>query len=135
MNVDTEYKKGAETKGVSAVARFGRMAYRLLAWVFLICIIAQVFIAGMATFTGQADWGLHMAFVKFFAPVPIIMILLSIIGRIRIWLSLGLFALIVFQFMSVELFSSVWVLAALHPVVALLLFWGAIVAVKQARGK
>ncbi|TDF93876.1 hypothetical protein E1757_25365 [Paenibacillus piri] len=87
----------------------------------------------MAVFVNPADWGMHKAFVQLFAMVPLMMFLLSLVGRIRgskRWVSLGLLALIVLQFMTINVFASVWVLAALHPVIALLLFWGSVITVK-----
>ena len=111
-----------------------RQIYMALAWVFLICIVTQVFIAGMAIFSDPAQWEAHTLFVKLFALVPLIMFLLTfpagIRGRGR-WLSLGLFLLVVLQFQTIQLFSSVFIIAALHPVIALLLFWGSVTTVRR----
>jgi hypothetical protein len=121
---------------LSTVAQVGRFIYLLLAWAFLICILVQVFIAGMATFSDSTDWGLHKSFVKIFALVPLVMFLLtfvgSIQGRIR-WISLLLFVLVIFQFLTVQVFSSISAITALHPMIALLLFWGSITTVKRAK--
>ncbi|WP_442600543.1 DUF6220 domain-containing protein [Paenibacillus sp. KN14-4R] len=111
----------------------GRLIYKGLAWIFLICIVVQVFIAGIATFSDPANWALHRTFAKIFALVPLVMFLLTFVGGIKgndRWISLGLFLLMVFQFLTIQVFSSVTVLASFHPVIAMLLFWGAVTTVR-----
>lgn len=111
----------------------GKFMFKLLAWAFLVCIVAQVFIAGLATFSDASNWEIHRSFIKLFALAPLFMFLLTFVCRIKgmkRWVSLGLFALVVFQFLSIQFFSSAGVIAALHPVVAMLLFWGSITTVK-----
>ncbi|MET3292445.1 UNVERIFIED_CONTAM: mercuric ion transport protein [Brevibacillus sp. OAP136] len=112
----------------------GRLLYKGLAWIFLSCIVLQVFIAGLATFSTPVNWALHQSFVKIFAFVPLVMFLLTFIGGIKgrdRWISLWLFLLIVFQFLTIQVFASVFVLASLHPVIALLLFWGSVITVRN----
>lgn len=61
------------------------------------------------------------------------MFLLTFVSEIKgmgRWMSLGLFVLVVFQFLSIQVFPSVSVIAALHHVVAPLLFWGSVITVK-----
>lgn len=112
----------------------GGFIFKILAWVFLACIVAQVFIAGMATFSDATNWETHKSFIKIFALAPLLMYLLTFVGGIKgrkRWVSLGLFALVVFQFLSIQVFSSAGLIAALHPVVALVLFWGSVQTVKN----
>lgn len=121
---------------LSASVRTARFLFALLAWIFAACLIVQVFIAGMATFSDSAHWELHRQFVKLFAFVPLLMFVMALIGKMpgrKRWVSIGSFALVIFQFLTVQLFSSAWVLASLHPVIALLLFWGAVTMVKDSR--
>jgi len=116
----------------------GHIAYRILAWAFFGCIVIQVFLAGMATFEDPSKWQVHALFVKIFAMVPLVMFLLTFIGGIKgrdRFLSLALFLLVVIQFLTVQVFSSVFVIAALHPLIAMLLFWGSISAASKARLK
>lgn len=113
----------------------GCMAYRILAWVFLVCIIIQVFLAGLATFGDPSNWQAHSLFVKTFAWVPLVMFLFTFIGGIHgfgRFLSLALFLLVILQFLTVQVFASDLVIAALHPILAVLLFWGSISAVRNA---
>ncbi|WP_256757437.1 DUF6220 domain-containing protein [Cohnella sp. WQ 127256] len=115
--------------------RVARRIYTIIAWVFLVCIVIQIFIAGLATFSDSTNWEAHRTFVKFFALTPLIMFLLTFVGGIKgrgRWISLGLFLLIVLQFQTVQLFSSIGAIAALHPVIAMLLFWGAVTTVKKS---
>ncbi|QMV43633.1 DUF6220 domain-containing protein [Cohnella cholangitidis] len=122
--------------GKSIFNRAGRIIYVTLAWGFLLCILVQVVIAGMATFTDPSDWELHSAFVKGFAMVPLAMFLLTFVGKINgrnRWISLALFGLIVFQFLTVQVFSSIPAITALHPLIALLLFWGSVTTVKREK--
>lgn len=116
--------------------RGGKIIFFILAWVFLGCIVAQVILAGMATFTDPGDWELHAAFVRVFAMVPLAMFLLTFAGRIsgrKRWISLALFGMIVMQFLTVQVFSSVAAITALHPLIALLLFWGSVTTVKPTK--
>lgn len=113
--------------------QIGKFIFKLLAWGFLACIIVQMFIAGLATFSNASNWKIHSSFVKIFALIPFLMFLLTFVSGIKgmkRWMSLGLFTLVVFQFLSIQVFSSIGGIAALHPVVALLLFWGSVITVK-----
>lgn len=114
---------GAAPEGNRTVRRI----YAALAWLTFVCIVVQVFLAGLGTFADSADWKLHTTFVGYFEYVPVVMFILSFFGRIRGWLrwsGLVLYALITFQHMSVQAFSGIGALAALHTVVALALFLG-----------
>jgi len=111
------------------------LVFKIFAWLFLACIVAQVFIAGMATFSDASNWSLHKSFVQMFALLPMLMFLLTFVSNVKglkRWISLGLFVLVVFQFLTMQVFSSADVIASLHPVIALLMFWGSIHTVKKA---
>lgn len=113
-----------------------RAVYAALAWLTCACIVVQVFLAGLGTFADSADWKLHTTFVTYFEYLPIVMFILSFFGRIRgglRWIGLVLYALIVFQHMSVQVFSDIGTLAAMHTVVALALFLGSWYAAKKSR--
>lgn len=113
--------------------KIAHLIYKILAWLLLVCIVVQIYIAGMATFSDPMNWEKHKMFANFFAMIPLIMFLLTFIGgikgRVR-RISLGLFWLIVFQFLTIHVFSSVFVIAAFHPVIAMLLFWGSLATVR-----
>ncbi|MBB6673499.1 DUF6220 domain-containing protein [Cohnella nanjingensis] len=104
--------------------RNGRLAFFILSWVLLICIIVQVFLAGMALFDNSEAWKWHRTFVHWFEYISIILFILGWIGKLSrklIWGSLGLFVLFNIQYYTAHGFVG-----ALHPVLALALFWGAL---------
>src|SRR5947199_205240 len=115
-------------KSLSTLNRVGRFAFALLGLFFAICLIVQVFLAGLAVFVNKDDWGPHTSFIHYFEMAPVLMFILSFVGRVpgRIrWNSLGLYIMILLQYVTAKAFSGVW-LAALHPVIAVLLFWSTI---------
>lgn len=118
----TGEKAGEEDNGSSRI-RSVRFVYGLLASGYLICVILQVFFAGMGIFVDNQDLDLHRVFANYFEWVSVIMFLLSFAGRIRgglRWLNLGLFALTSLQHMTIQTFSGF--LPAFHTVDALLLY-------------
>lgn len=125
-------EKGKELEQeLTTVNRYGRFFFGFFGVFFVACILVQVFLAGTAVFVDQ-DWEPHVAFIHMFEFVPIIMFVLAFIGRVpqRIrWNSLGLFIMIILQYITAKAFSGVW-LAALHPVIAILMFWSAMRIVK-----
>jgi hypothetical protein len=120
--VDNENKAGEEVKA-SARIRSVRFVYGLLAVVYFVCVILQVFFAGLGVFVNAEDLQLHRVFANYFELVSILMFLLSFLGRIRgglRWLTLGLFALTSLQHLTIQAFTGL--LPAFHTVDALLLF-------------
>lgn len=108
--------------------RFGRLAYSILAIVLLICIVLQVYLAGMALFGDSEFWKWHRSFVPMFGSIPVILFILGIIGKLNrkmIWGSLGMFVLISFQYIT-----ALHLAGALHPVLALALFLAALTLVR-----
>lgn len=117
--------------------RYVRVLYAFLAVVTFACIVIQVFLAGLGTFAGSANWEMHSKFVNYFEYAPALMFLLSFGGRIRgllRWLPLAMYLLITFQHMSVRVFADIGPLAAFHTVVALLLFWASMHTANRAKG-
>lgn len=113
-------------------AQLSQRVFLILAWVFAISIVVQTFIAGLALFSNYSYWTYHTSFVVWFQFIPIIMLALSFVGNmpkpIR-WKSAGLFILIVpLQYANVHIPG----LGALHPVIALVLFWLALNVIKNA---
>ncbi|MBY7141970.1 hypothetical protein KFZ56_02480 [Virgibacillus sp. NKC19-3] len=112
---------------------YSRQGFLVLAWVFVICIVAQTFIAGMAIFNNYAYWGYHTTFVIGFQFIPVLMLILAFTGRIskRIrWQVVALFLLIVpLQYVSVH----VPVIGAIHPVVPFVLFLLTLRIIKQVK--
>lgn len=103
--------------------RWARRGYLALAWVFVGCVAAQVYFAGLATFGDAAGWGRHTSFVHAFAYLPLAMLLLAFAARLPVllrWLTVALYALILAQYATANIGG---VPGAFHPVNALLIFW------------
>jgi hypothetical protein len=103
--------------------RIVRFIYGVLAAGYLVCVVLQVFFAGLGIFVDSNNLELHRTFANYFEMVSILMFIISFAGRIRgslRWLTLGLFALTSLQHMTIQ-FSGM--LPAIHTVDALLLFW------------
>src|SRR5690554_3543660 len=103
--------------------RYSRLGFQLFAWIFLISIVIQTFLAGLAMFTDYTFWGYHTTFVVWFQFIPLVLLILTFTGKLPKslrWQCIGIFLLIVpLQYMSIHIPN----LGAVHPVIALLLFW------------
>ncbi|SFT21908.1 DUF6220 domain-containing protein [Paenibacillus sp. BC26] len=112
--------------------RLSKIIYYVLAWLFGISLFTQVFLAGLAVFD-NGDWSMHKSFIHYFEFVPIAMIVFALIGRMG-WrsavLSALLYACIIFQYISVNLDTRV--IAAIHPVTALLMLWGTLTIIRRS---
>lgn len=96
-----------------------RMAYLLVAWLFVGCALVQVFLAGMGVFAGPANFITHKEFGYLFGLLTLVLIVLALVGRMprRLVLESALL-LVLFALQSVLLLfrASAPVVAALHPV-------------------
>lgn len=123
---------------ISSKLRYFRVGFVGLSGLFVICITLQVLIAGMALFVDSSNWRGHTAFVHVFEYLPILMLLLAIFGKLSKglrWQCLGLLGLIILQYATAKVsgdFPSVRMIGALHPVIALLLFWYSITCFRKA---
>jgi hypothetical protein len=102
-----------------------RLAYIGVAWLFLACVVVQVFLAGLGVFAGAQDFSLHREFGYVFGWLTVVLLLLALVGRLgRRWISLSALILVLFAFQSVfvALREVMPALAALHPVNALAIF-------------
>jgi hypothetical protein len=111
-----------------------RYLFAGLAWLFLVAVIVQVFLAGIGLF-GVSDMELHRG-VGYNLPIlPLLMLLLAWPARIErrtVWLTLTLFLVAMIQTLLPSFRGSVAVIAALHPVNALLVFYLAVVAARRS---
>jgi hypothetical protein len=81
----------------------------------------------MAVFADPAKWALHENFVHLFEYVPIVMGIIALVARLPHrfrWWPFGFFALIGLQYMTAHIAAQNAAVAALHPVIAVLLFYG-----------
>lgn len=107
-------------KPLSVLVRVARIFYALLSSGFVVCVLVQVFFAGMGAF--GADWSYHVAFGHLLEPLPMLMIPVAFVGRLSWVLRLLPFLLIVLIGAQYALANAAVPAAALHPVNALLIF-------------
>jgi hypothetical protein len=114
----------APQKQVRTFTRVMRVLYVVFAWVLALCLLIQVFLAGLGIFGSPALLSLHTTFVHYFEFLPLLLIMLALLGRTRhalVWWSLLLQVQIELQYFFAHF--PVTVVAALHPVNAVLMFW------------
>lgn len=117
------------------MTRAARWAYVILAWAFLLGLAAQVFLAGLGLFAGDENWETHVGLGWLIHLLPILVLLaawLSRAGR-RHWQWALALAAVVFVVPILVLFrADVPVLAALHPVGAMVAAWLGVVVARQS---
>jgi hypothetical protein len=105
---------------------YSRIIFMVLAWLFALSVLVQTLFAGLAIFTNPTYWSHHTSFVPWFQFIPIVMFGLSFSGKLPStlrWQCVALFLLIVpLQYANMHIPG----MGAIHPVVALVLFWLAI---------
>ena len=118
------------------MTRYARYAHAILAWLFVGTILLQVFFAGMFIF-GQEDFrkthiGFGYSIVGLAALLLLISAALARAGRRQVGMAALVFVLYMIQTSLPEAKASYPVIAALHPVNALLLFGLGVVVARQA---
>ena len=117
------------------IRAWARRAFPWLAWLYVASLLIQVFLAGLAVFVDSATFAVHVDFGR------IVVGLLSLFLPIVAWLgrlplvrlAAGVLLFYLFQTGLPEVRASYPVVAALHPVFALVLFWLAVRLAGQAR--
>lgn len=110
---------------MSKLALGARSVFKALAWIFALCILIQVFLAGLALFWNSDQWSSHTGFSRLLMILPVLMFMVSFIARLPNSLRLrsaGLIGLVILIAVCANLPSEVGYLAALHPVIAIALF-------------
>ncbi|WP_135557139.1 DUF6220 domain-containing protein [Paenibacillus cymbidii] len=128
----------AETTRLSPFVVRARWVFQALARILAICILIQVFLAGLALFWDSTQWAGHTGFAKLPIIVSILILVTSFVARLPLSLRLrsaGLFGIIVLIAVSAKLPSGIGYLSALHPVFASLLFFGTVSLVQKSGGK
>ena len=116
---------------MKAAHRVSRTVFMILAWGLALCILVQTLIAGLAIFTHASYWASHRIFVHIFGYLPILMLVFAFACRLPHslrWHCVGLYALIYVQYFTANFPNA----GALHPVIALLLFWHSLVVAQHA---
>jgi hypothetical protein len=108
------------------VVQYARVAYRGVIWLFVACVVGQVFLAGVGVFVGGDAFELHRTFGYTFFWLALLLPLLAWAGRLgrrTILLGFAVTVLFILQSVFVALRTDMPYLAALHPVNALAIFW------------
>lgn len=106
--------------------KVARFTYLVAAWLFVVGVTAQVFLAGMTVVARQMGWDSHISLGHFLAAPLLLMLITQYAGRLprnlkrMTWLLFGVYVLqadvIIF------LRSAAPVVSAFHPVLALVDF-------------
>ena len=113
-----------------------RAAQPWIAWLFVACVVVQVFLAGLGVFENASQFAAHRDFGYTFGLLVLVLVILSIAGRMGrevIGLSLLLAVLFVLQSVFVQLRTTQPVVAALHPVNGFLIGLVGIVLAREGR--
>lgn len=116
------------------MARAARYAYLALAWLFLVGVLVQVFFIGLALFGDPQNAELHVNFGWILHLAPLLVLgaaALARAGRRRIMEAAAL-AAVVFVVPIFATMRDVAVIAALHPVSAIIAFWLSVVVARSA---
>jgi len=135
-------RKGYVYAGRSGAERLrygSRVGYLLVAWIFVLFVLIQVFLAGLSIFVSPAGWPRHVEFGHYLGPLSLALLVLALVGRLprrTVLLTVLLMLLYSLQYVFVEVPPQLGLpeLSALHPVNALLIFWLALSLAWRARG-
>ena len=113
--------------------KIARYIYVGLAWIELAMLFIPVFVAGMSLFVSRTYWNVHVEF-GFWAELPLLaLIIVGLLAWIPRRLTAWLAGMLVLHFVHISLpglKDDLPIVAAFHPVTALLLTW---VTYKHAR--
>lgn len=111
-------------------------AFPILAWAYVAALAIQVFFAGLYVFAGASNIELHRNMAHVIGALSIGLIAATFVGRVpEKRLVFGVFGLLILQGMLVHVhqwFSGFAVVAALHPVNALVLTYAALTLAKRS---
>jgi hypothetical protein len=111
-----------------------RTPFALTAWLFLAGVVVQVTLAGMALFD-LADWTAHAALGWFLPLVAILVLVCAFVARLdrrTLWLTVALVLTANIQPSLAEARSVAPLVAAVHPVNALVVFWLAVLIARRS---
>lgn len=117
------------------MVRGARYAFLVLAWAFLAGVVLQVFFIGLGLFAGSENAELHVTFGWILHLFPILILIAAALaraGRTRILHATALAVTVFIVPILATVGADAPVVAALHPVGALLAFWLAIVVARGA---
>jgi hypothetical protein len=117
-----------------------RRLHLVFAWLFVGAVVFQVFLAGLALFVSPRHWEDHFAFGVLGVTLAALLVLLSAIAARLPRSAVGFAALPILSWFGQEVLASLRfeestkILAALHPVGALVMLWVGVIVARRARG-
>lgn len=124
-----EYERGERNMKIG----LWKIVYNVASWIFILGVTVQVLLAGLALFMDTSHWINHIQFARYLFFLPIVMAITAYFaqfGKANVWKCLGLFGIFIGLFFTAAISSKVGLIGALHPVLALLLFWRGIKALR-----
>jgi len=112
-----------------------RSAHLVVAWLLVVGLVVQIFLAGLGVFRGPESFLTHRDFGYMLELLPIVLLVLGLIarlGRRAALLAAGIFGLFLLQSVFVGLRVDSPDIAALHPVNGFLITFLAIVLARDA---
>jgi hypothetical protein len=112
-------------------------AFPVLAWAYVAALGVQVFFAGMFVFVGASNIELHRNMAHVIGLLTGLLILSTFVGRVpEKRLTFGVLGLLLVQGMLVHLnqWFGLSLVAALHPVNALVLTYASVALARRANG-
>jgi hypothetical protein len=111
---------------VRSIAR--RRVFPILTWAYLVALGVQIFFAGLYVFVGASNIELHRNMAHAIGITHALLFIAAVVGRVPEKRAIGvLLGLLVIQGMLVHMgqWFGLWVIAALHPVNAMVLSYAA----------
>ena len=113
-----------------------RAGFAVVAWLFLIAIVVQVFLAGVGLFVPGVDmfaYHRQLGWLLHGGPLPVLLLAWAAgAGRSTIWLCVALFVLVAIQPFLPGMRVDLPFAAALHPVNAMAIFGLAAVIARRS---
>lgn len=116
--------------------------YRIFNWLVVIGVVTQVFLAGMVVVARQLDWSAHTALGHIVFLPLLLMVITMYTGKAgkevkrTTWILLLVYLVQAdfLIFLRTSTSVPVLILAALHPVLALAIFWLSVKLLRETRG-
>jgi Family of unknown function (DUF6220) len=114
-----------------------RRLHLVIAWLFVVAVVFQVYLAGRAIFVSERYWQDHLAWAWTGLPLIALLVLLSAVagglsGSAVRWAALPLLGVILQFVVAAFRYSGQTEVAALHPVTALIVFGIGVVVARRA---
>ncbi|MEO8251690.1 MAG: DUF6220 domain-containing protein [Chloroflexota bacterium] len=114
-----------------------RYLYLAFVWIYVAGLLLQVFLVGFALFSAAHDFEPHIGLGWVLHLVPVLLLIVAAIARVGsrlLWWNAALLVVQFFQPILATVRTDTPLVAALHPVLALIIFWLAVTIGLRAWG-